>query len=370
MSSFDQIGKQISDLISEMQSFGNKDIVGVDIGLSSVKVCQLSSGGGSGKYKLQKFASINLPEGALIDDEMQQEDEIAAALKRALEVGKITAKSAAIGLWGPNTTAKRLQIPDGSQQEIEDQVMWESEQYIPFGVDDSTISHHVIRKNEGGGLDVMMAACSDNVAFNYQELIKKVGLKPKIVDLSIFALNNTFEVSLGKDLEEYNDGTVIIDVGAQTTKLLVYKNDGPIYTKEIAIGGGVITEEIQRQMGLNYQDAENLKSLGSSANGNVPEEVMEIISNSLDIFCEEIKKALNFFLNASSEDRIRHCFVTGGGSLLPGLVEALGGVLETKVQYLNPFKKITYDKKSFSPEMISYIATCGCVVLGLAMRKN
>ncbi len=362
------IKEQIQNVVDEIQALTSKGLVGVDIGLSSVKVCEVSAT--RGKYKLLRFASVNLPEGALIDDDMQQREEISKAIKHALTLAKIKTKSAAIGLWGPNTTSKRLQVPDGNPQEIEDQVIWESEQYIPFGLDDSNISHSVLGKNEGGGLDVMMAACTDDVAENYQELMKESGLRPKIIDLSIFALSNTFEVAMGKDLESFSDGTAIIDFGAQTTKVVVYKNNGPIFTKEIQIGGGIITEEIQRQMGLNYQDAENLKSLGEVETGNLPEEVLGIMNDTLEKFFEEIKKTLNFFLTASAEDQIRYCFITGGTSLLPGLVEGMEGILETKVEYLNPFKNITYDPKQFSNEIVSYIATRGCIALGLAMRNE
>ena len=49
---------------------------------------------------------------------------------------------------GPNTVTKRLQVPDGPSDEVEDNILWESEQYIPFGADESEIGFSIIGKIE------------------------------------------------------------------------------------------------------------------------------------------------------------------------------------------------------------------------------
>ena len=48
-------------------------------------------------------------------------------------------------------------------------------------------------------------------------------------------------------------------LGAQKTEFIIYKNQTIVFTKEISVGGVMITEEIQRQMGVNYEEAEDFK---------------------------------------------------------------------------------------------------------------
>ena len=96
-------------------------------------------------------------------------------------------------------------------------------------------------------------------------------------------------------MEEYGEGSIILDFGAQSTKVIIYKRGGPIFTKEIQVGGGLVTEEIQRQMGVSYEEAEDLKTNGDEK-GNLPEEILSIISTQIDQQVAEVKKSINFYI--------------------------------------------------------------------------
>lgn len=261
-----------------------------------------------------------------------------------------------------------MNVPEGSKEEIEDHIMWEAEQYITFGADESQISFHIIGDNDGGGKDAMIAAARTDVIDAYTELIKEAKLTPKIVDLNVLAISNIFEESYKDKLDEYNEGTLILDVGAQNTKIIIFKNNAPIFTKEIPVGGGLITEEIQRQMGVSYEEAEDLK-ITTDDNGNLPEEILNIINMQLDAHVAEIRKNINFYAAQGSTDRVSSCFVTGGGSLAIGFVEKMSASSGLEVERLDPFRRIKLDERKFdqSVEAFGAIAT---VAIGLAMRKD
>ena len=144
------------------------------------------------------------------------------------------------------------------------------------------------------------------------ENVKEAGLIPKVVDLNVFALVNIFEFIYANRLEELSEeGAIIVDFGAQYTSVIVYKNGAPVLTKEIAIGGVLLTEQIQRQMGVNYEEAEDLKIHGDD-NGNLPEEVIDILESHNEKLIEELKKVLNFYIAAGSSEQVGYAFVTGG----------------------------------------------------------
>ena len=355
--------QQIDELLGKLNP-GN--IVGLDIGAHSIKVCELS--GSPGKFKLERFGLFQLSEAAIIEDEVQKPSEIVEGIIEAFSRAKIKSKLVCFGLFGPNTTTKRMNVPEGSKEEIEDHIMWEAEQYITFGADESQISFHIIGENEGGGKDAMIAAARTDVIDAYTELIKEAKLTPKIVDLNVLAVSNLFEEVMADQLDEYNEGTLILDVGAQNTKIIVFKNGGPIFTKEIPVGGGLITEEIQRQMGVSYEEAEDLK-ITTDDNGNLPEEILNIINMQLDAHVAEIRKNINFYVAQGSTDRVSHCFVTGGGSLAVGFVEKMSASAGIEVERLDPFRKIKFDERKFE-QSAEVFAAMASVALGLAMRKD
>ncbi len=355
--------EQIDELMGKLNP---GSIVGLDIGAHSIKVCELS--GSSGKFKLERFGLFPLSEAAIIEDEVQKPSEIVEGILEALSRAKIKSKLICFGLSGPNTTTKRMNVPEGSKEEIEDHIMWEAEQYITFGADESQISFHIIGENEGGGKDAMIAAARVDLIDSYTELVKEAKLTPKIVDLNVLAVSNIFEEAMKDQIDEYDEGTLLLDVGAQNTKIIVYKNGGPIFTKEIPVGGGLITEEIQRQMGVSYEEAEDLK-ITTDDNGNLPEEIFNIINMQLDAHVGEIRKNINFYVAQGSTDRVSHCFVTGGGSLAVGFVEKMSAASGLEVERLDPFRKVKFDDRKFdqSAETFGAIAS---VVIGLAMRKD
>ena len=363
------IKQQVDQLVGNVKDalkLGNRTVIGVDIGLSQVKLAELKKSGST--YKLVNYAAVDLPEGSLIEDEIQKPDEILKSLEQAIELSGTSATSVAIALFGPNTVARKLQLAGGSYEEIDDQVSWEAEQYLPFSIDDSMLSFHIFGENDGGGVDVLVAAARSDLLLNFKELIEKSKLRVKIVDLGLIATTNVFEHVLADRLNDPSKSWVLMDIGAQKTSFIIYRQGAIVFAKEMNIGGVMITEEIQRQMGVNYFEAEDLKMTGDE-NGNLPEEILEIIDDILEAFFAEIKKTVDFYISSTSDESLSECVITGGGALIPGITEGLEALLSYPVMVLNPFDVIEYDKKKFDEEMINSIAFRGVVALGLGMRE-
>ena len=262
----------IADFLKDMFKLGPKGIVGVDIGLSSVKVAQVQKIPGK-KIKLIRYSSVPLPEGAIMEDEVQNEPAVIDAIKKALKKAKIKSQNAIIGLKGPHSITKKLTLAGGTPEEIDDQVHWEAEQYLPFDLEVASLGYHVMGENEGGGVDIIFAAATNEVVDRFKTLVSEADLRVKVIDMDITAVTNVFEIVLGKKLDVANESYLILDIGAQKTNFIIYKNKRILFTKEIPVGGVVITEEIQRQMGVNYSEAEDLKKSGDdqgeSSRGNL-----------------------------------------------------------------------------------------------------
>lgn len=339
--------------------------IGVDIGAHSIKVCELS--GGPGKFKIERFGVFTLSEAALIEDEIQKPSEIVEGLLEALKNSGIRSRQVCLGLFGPNTMTKRLNVPEGSREEIEDHILWEAEQYITFGADDSQIDFHIVGDNEGGGKDAIVAAAKNEIIESFTNVLKDAKLTAKVVDLNVLALANVMEEVLKENMDDYNQGTLLLDFGAQSTKVIVFKRGAPIFTKEIPVGGSLVTEEIQRQMGVSYEEAEDLKT-SADDRGNLPQEILNIVSTQIEQQVAEIKKSINFYITQGSAEKVEYCFVTGGSSLLPGMIEKLSIVTGLEVQRLDVLSAFKLNNRKLD-ENADQLAAIAPVVIGLAMRK-
>lgn len=349
-------------------AFEKGQLIGVDIGASKIKVCVLSEGK-KGRYKIDKYSSRVLSEAAVIEDEIQKPEEIIDTISDIVSNMGVKKKIACIGLKGPNTITKRLQVPNGSKEDIEDNILWESEQYIPFGADDAEIDFSVIGIiDEEDVVDAIVGALKTDVASKYSNYLKQAGLSPKVIDLNVLATVNAFENIYDDRLEEISeDGAIILDFGAQYTTIIVYKNNAPVMTREIGLGGVLVTEEIQRTMGVSYEEAEDLKVQGDD-NGNLPEEILSIIENHNNRIIEDLRKILNFYIAAGSSEQVQHCFVTGGSARLPGIIDAVSDLVDLDVEVIDPFSSFELKAKKSADEL-DEIKYTGLVALGLGMRS-
>ena len=345
---------------------GPKGLLGVDIGSSSIKICELS--GGKNSYKLTKFAIRPLPEGSFFEDEIQKTDEIIEVLEHLVKEVRPKSSFVCMGIWGPNVISKRMQVAMSSIEEIMDQVAWEIEQYLPFDVDDATTSFYLVGENSVGGADVLISAAKTELIERFRALVEDAGLKVKVIDCNQFSIANVFSYVHEKEIKEINTPILLLELGANSINVIVFRNGSVVFTRELPIGGQIITNEIQKAIGLSYGDAEELKVNGDQS-GNLPEEIMSIINTSFNLFFTEIKRALDFYISSSDESSFQYCYITGGSSRLPGLSERLAKELSLEVLFFNPFDRIDVKRGEFDENALSVISSTGVSALGLAMRR-
>ena len=345
---------------------GSKGLLGIDIGSSSIKICELS--GGESSYKLTKFAIRPLPEGSFFEDEIQKADEIIEVIEHLIEEVQPKSTFVCMGIWGPNVISKRMQVAMASVEEIGDQVTWEIEQYLPFDIDDATTSFYLVGENSVGGADVLISAAKTELLENFRTLIEDAGLKVKVIDCNQFAIANVFSYVHEKELKEIKTPLLLLEIGANSINLIVFREGSVVFTRELPIGGQIVTNEVQKAMGLSYEEAEELKVNGDQS-GNLPEEIVNIVNSSFDLFLTEIKRALDFYISSNDESSFQYCYITGGSSRLPGLVERLSKELSLEVLFFNPFDRIDVKSGRFDENSLSVISSVGVSVLGLAMRR-
>jgi type IV pilus assembly protein PilM len=339
------IKDKIKEFLDDKFYVGPKGIIGIDFGISAIKLCEVSKT--SDGYKVNKYVSIDMPEGTIIEDEIHKEDELLRTLQQGIKELDTSNKWVCLGLSGPNTVIKKLQLPGGTPEEIEDSVFWEIEQYLPFPIDEANVSFSVVGENQGGGVDVVIGAARKSLVQSFKDAVEKSGLKVKIADLGVTAVMNVFQLAAEEGVFTKGATWILMDIGAQKTEIVIYKSGIIAFSKEISMGGLTITEEIQRQM----------------------EEIVSIINQVLDSFFADLKKTMDFWTSTSSEEMFDGCYVTGGSSQIPGLVDALQEVIGTEIHVLNPFNKFTYNQNNISEDDISGIVYKGVCAIGLAMRE-
>jgi type IV pilus assembly protein PilM len=359
---------KLPDILSKVSDLlmlgGGGTAVGLSIGTSSIKLVELKRAGKL--WKLLHFGIVQLPEDIIVNREIINSIAVTDSIKTLIGQIKLKNHQVCTSLSGTSLIIRRMALEVPKLNELQEQVFWEAEQYLPFDVSEVVMDYQVLSRSKDSKTDVLFVAVKKTVLDSYMSCISDAGLKSKIVDVDVFALQNLFEVNYPANPSE---AVAIIDIGASAMKTVVVHGGIPVFTKDTAIGGRNLTAEIQKNLNLTYVDAETLK-IGADQGGTIPQEVSDLMHVMADNFATEIKRAIDFYNASSSGAPIAYILLTGGSSKLPGLSRVVEESVGLPTQLMNPFNAISYDPAIFTQEYLSNIAPIAAIPIGLALRAG
>jgi type IV pilus assembly protein PilM len=340
-----------------------KNLVGVDIGASSIKVVQLKEQ--RKRLTVARYGYAPLPPQTIVDGHVMNAGVITEALLKIFSDQKISQRDVAIGIYGQSVIVRKITVPMMTPAELDEQISWEAEQHIPFDIKVMSIDYEVLkRRPEAGQMDLLLVAAKKDEINDYASILREAKLRPIIVDINAFTIQNIFEQQYG--LPE--DGTVaLLNVGAAVSSLNVVSKGVSAFTREITNAGQAITEEIRKQCNVSYEQAEAYKC-GGGPTEIIPQEVHQIITQACDTLAGEIQRSLDFYLATSGESEIGQIYVSGGSAYLAPLAKSIEKRARVPVKLLDPLVNLQLDPKAVNEPELRARAAQLVVALGLSLR--
>ena len=353
-----------------LPSFGKSSVIGLDIGASSVKAVEIAQKSKDKGFELRALGQAALPSEAIVQGAFLNSSAIVDAIREALDSGRITGKDVAASISGHSVIVKRVSLPQMSREELEDQIQWEAEQYIPFDVNEVNLDFQILESNEEEGqMDVLLVAAKKDLIDDYFQVISEAGLNPVVIDVAGFAIQNAYEANYEQDP---NAVVALVNIGAQVVNINVLRNGIPAFTRDIMTGGAQYTEEIQKALSVSFDEAERIKK-GSPEDADqvqdvIPQEVEQAMRRVSDTVIGEIARSLDFFAATSADARISKVLLSGGGSKIAGFAAAFKERTGLETDAMNPLAHML-PSKGFEAEYLEAMAPLLAVGIGLATRR-
>lgn len=329
----------------------SKTSVGLDIGSHTVKAIQLL------KEKPSQIRLLSLGIAEIDKGSENRIESIPAAVTHALEECDVGKARLVTALGGSSAVIKQVSFPLVSEKEIESSLKWEASRHIPMPLDSVELSFQVraVNKDEKSS-EVLLVAADKVMLRQHLDLLDEIELRPDIIDVSPLALANAFLTFFSED-EEKN--IAMIDIGAGSTIITIFRRGGFFFSRDISIGGDTFTREIQNIYHLEYPQAEIFKR----------KETVDLaqIKPVLDQLLLEIRQSLLFYDNKTGNKGYEDFIVTGGGARLPGLTTYLESNLNLPVNRFRPLSAIRIDE-NISVSTIEEVESQVGVAIGLALR--
>jgi type IV pilus assembly protein PilM len=353
-----------------LPSFGKASVIGLDIGSNSVKAVEIAMKSRDKGFELRGLGQAALPSEAIVQGAFLNSSAIVDTIREAIDSGRFKGTDVVASVSGHSVIVKRVNLPEMTREELEDQIQWEAEQYIPFDVNEVNLDFQILASNEEEGqMDVLLVAAKKDLIDDYYQVISEAGLNPVAIDVAGFAIQNAFEANYEQDPDAV---TALVNIGAQVVNINVLRNGIPAFTRDIMTGGAQYTEEIQKALSVSFDEAEKIKMGGSDAGASaqdvIPQEVEQAVRRVSDTVIGEIARSLDFFAATSADARITKVLLSGGGSKIAGFAAAFAERTGLETAELNPLAHML-PSNGFEAEYLETMGPLLAVGIGLATRR-
>jgi type IV pilus assembly protein PilM len=353
-------------------NFNSNSVVGLDIGSSMVKAVELNIKGKGKEFELSRLGVARLPSESIVQGAFLNSGAIVDTIREAFENGKIRTKNVAAAVSGHSVIVKKVSLPAMTREELDEQIRWEAEQYIPFDVNEVNLDFQILQNRASsetdGQMEVLLVAAKKDLIDDYVQVITEAGLIPAVIDVAAFAVENTFECNYGISPDEV---IALVNIGAQVVNINILSNGTPAFTRDITTAGNQYTEEIQKALSVSFDEAERIKLGGRGSDDSqdvVPQEVEQAMQSVTETVIGEIGRSLDFFSATTAASHINRVVLSGGGANVAGFEKAFHERTGLPVEIMNPFTRMVPTSK-FEAEFLEEMAPALGVGVGLALRR-
>lgn len=300
-----------------------RKVVAFDMGSSMIKIVE------GIYYKkdliIDKYVIVPTPKGAIIDGEIKKEEELKNKLSQVLKENGIKAKYAICTTNSSLIINREIIIPKVEEDEMETVIRYEIQQYLPINLDDYILQGIVLSEkevDETKKLDVRVIAYPERIARSYYNFLFKLELKPYALDVNYNAVNKFVNlIGINNEFEHNsNDAVALIDLGASSIDVNIYKNGKLDFTRIIKDCGNEIDEMLMGRGDLKVGEMEDFKK----GNINLYDEVdtVNILArNVIDEWVDKIEKIIQFYKNRNIDNELNNIMIFGGSSKINGMEE-------------------------------------------------
>lgn len=353
------LSKITSVFTRNIKSGGTKNVVGVDIGASSIKIVQLGTRKNVptletyGELQLGPYAGIEIGRTTKLPVEKATE-----AFVDILRESSADATEAALAIPYLSSFVTVIDVPTVDESKLASMVPVEARKYIPVALNEVSLDWFPLDQSTGRSTKLLLAAIHNEGLKRQQNIVTRGGLQHTITEIELFSTIRAASAQSDSDV-------AIVDLGGGSTKLYLVSDGTVRRTHSLRLSGSELTEQYARAAGIEFEAAEEAKRThGIAEVGNAPE-ASKALRRTIERGLQEIHRVIE--QHTKEEDiAVKKIILTGGGALLRGLDTYAADQLQRTVVIADPFKKVAYP--AFLEDTLKEAGPSFAVAVGVALR--
>jgi type IV pilus assembly protein PilM len=274
-----------------------------------------------------------MPPGVVQAGVITDEKLVSALLKELWSASRFKTKKVVIGVTNPQVVVREMAVANLPRQDMRKALGFQVRDALPLPVDKSLLDFYPLEdpgtKETVRGL--LIAAPKEAVTTAVQAA-ERAGLFVERVDLASFALLRAVS-----RLDEHVEA--LVDMGARSTTVVVHLGGVPQIVRTIPRGGAEITEQVAARLDEDFAEAELIKCRIGMRSETEPD-TAEIIRDAVRPLISEISSSFAYLTSGERHTQVARLALSGGGSRLGGLREALAEQLGIEVVFADPILRL------------------------------
>lgn len=336
---------------------------GIELGAGAIKALKLQSDGDN----LKVLDFIIIPHKKVLSTpDLDQGEAIRVALGELVSQKDLTGASIAVSVPGNSAFARFAKLPPVEPKKIPDIVRFEAIQQIPFPIDEVEWDYQTFANKDSPDVEVGIFAMRREAVMEKLATWADVGITPDFVTLSPIAVFNA--IAYDMNFSEKTPGTVILDVGASSTDLVVAEA-GRVWVRTFPIGGHQFTEALVEAFKLSYSKAEALKKTAEQSKH--ARHVFQALRPVFSDLTQDVQRSIGYYQSLHRDANLTRMIVHGSTFNLPGLKKYLGQQLQLEVVQLPQFARLTLDgplSGEFQAATLNLATAYGLALQGLGLN--
>lgn len=332
--------------------------IGIDIDAKYIRVVELESV--KKNWKVITYGAISSASQLPVINSDEDVKETANRIKQLIKEIHTDSRNISTALPESQAFTQVITIPLLSQKEMDSAMKWQAEQYIPLPLEEVSFGYNVLARDEKNNLmHVLISAAPLDIVEKYNQIIQKAGLNPKHIETRILSSIRALSRNTPDDYV-----SAVIDLGEYSTDFAFFTKSNILFTHSISTGGRAITRAISQEFNLNTQQADRYKQTYGVDPEQLDGKVYNAIKPLIDQFVHELNNGFVFFHDQYPNQRVNLVFLSGEGSLMPGIVRLIADQFGVEVQGGDPFAGLIFNKGVSAP---ASSAPAFATAVGLAM---
>ncbi len=341
-----------------------KSVLGLDVGLSSIKAVSLRKD--NGDYAVTSCGMAQIPTNGDEDNRRKKLTNIVRTIRECLDMSGAKSNFVVCGVSGPEVAVRDFGFPGMPEEEIDGAVQLEASQVCPLNTEDSTVDYQVMSKTADtiGGI---LVAATNALIKSKLYLATEASLNCVLMDVDGLALLNCF-----RQIEPQVPGqaTAILNVGGSYTNLAIVSDDGWPFVRDMISVGDDIVKKMAAEKDLPTTTIRQILSGSGEMDRAAYLESLERASKKL---VADVVETLRYYDTQKKAEPLKKMFVCGDLALADGFIDVLNKQLAVETVLWNPFQKMRCDtgrdhKAMLQKNMLLKTGPALAVAAGLAMR--